>query len=84
MRSIYKKRELGRQDDLWVKLYRFQTSTVTISSTEYVGFDVPKLGSTLTERLEKYLGGDFAHLTTDEDENTIQAEYVCSTAGEED
>ena len=53
-------------------------------SSRFEGFDAPKLGSTLTERFENYIGGDFAHLTTDEDENTIQAEYVCSTAGEED
>lgn len=53
-------------------------------SSKFEGFDAPKLGSTLTERFGKYLGGDFAHLTNTEYENTIQAEYVCSTAGEED
>ena len=53
-------------------------------SSKFEGFEAPKLGSTLTERFEKYLGGDFAHLTNTEDKNTIQAEYVCSTAGEED
>ena len=39
---------------------------------------------TIKEKLSDFIGSDFAHLTTDEDENTIQAEYVCSTAGEED
>jgi len=53
-------------------------------SSRFEGFEAPKIGSTLTERFGKYLGGDFAHLTNTEDENTIQAEYVCSTAGEED
>ena len=53
-------------------------------SSRFEGFEAPKLGSTLTERFGKYLGGDFAHLTNNEDKNTIQAEYVCSTAGEED
>lgn len=53
-------------------------------SSRFERFEAQKLGSTLTERFEKYLGGDFAHLTNTEDENTIQAEYVCSTAGEED
>ena len=53
-------------------------------SSRFEGFESPKFGSTLTERFENYIGGDFAHLTTDKDENTIQAEYVCSTAGEED
>ncbi|MBQ3604579.1 MAG: hypothetical protein IJA02_12145 [Clostridia bacterium] len=53
-------------------------------SSKFEGFKASKLGSTLTERFEKYLGGDFAHLTTIKNENTIQAEYACSTAGEED
>ncbi len=39
---------------------------------------------TIKEKLSDFIGSDFAHLTTDEDKNTIQAEYVCSTAGEED
>ncbi len=39
---------------------------------------------TMKEKLSDFIGSDFAHLTTDEDKNTIQAEYVCSTAGEED
>lgn len=54
------------------------------ASSKFEGFDAPKLGSTITDRFGKYLGGDFAHLTNTEDGNTIQAEYVCSTAGEED
>ena len=39
---------------------------------------------TLKEKLSEFIGSDFAQLTTTEDENTIQAEYVCSTAGKED
>lgn len=39
---------------------------------------------TMKEKLSDFIGSDFAHLTTNEDKNTIQAEYVCSTAGEED
>ena len=39
---------------------------------------------TMKEKLSEFIGSDFAQLTTTEDENTIQAEYVCSTAGEED
>ena len=53
-------------------------------SSRFEGLESPKFGSTLTERFENYIGGDFAHLTNTEYENTIQAEYVCSTAGEED
>ena len=39
---------------------------------------------TMKEKLSEFIGSDFAQLTTTEDENTIQAEYVCSTAVEED
>ena len=52
-------------------------------SSRFEGFEVPKLGSTLTDRLEKYLGGDFAHLTLVPDTDKIDAEYV-TTAGKED
>lgn len=39
---------------------------------------------TMKEKLSEFIGSDFAQLTTTENENTIQAEYVCSTAGKED
>ena len=39
---------------------------------------------TMVEKLSEFIGSDFAQLTTTEDKNTIQAEYVCSTAGKED
>ena len=37
---------------------------------------------TMKEKLSKFIGGDFAHLTTTQDINTINTEYVNSTAGE--
>lgn len=37
---------------------------------------------TMKEKLSEFIGGDFAHLTTTEDKNTINKEYVNSTAGE--
>ena len=37
---------------------------------------------TLKEKLSEFIGGDFAHLTTTQDTNTINTEYVNSTAGE--
>ena len=39
---------------------------------------------TMKEKLSEFIGSDFVQLTTTEDKNTIQAEYVCSTAGKED
>ena len=37
---------------------------------------------TMKEKLSDFIGSDFAHLTTTEDKNTINKEYVNSTAGE--
>lgn len=39
---------------------------------------------TLKDRIKKYIGSDFAHLTTASDINTINTECVCLTAGKED
>lgn len=35
---------------------------------------------TLKDRIKKYIGSDFAHLTPAEDINTINTECVCMTA----
>lgn len=37
---------------------------------------------TMKEKLSEFIGGDFAHLTDTQDANTINTEYVNSTAGE--
>ena len=37
---------------------------------------------TMKEKLSEFIGSDFAHLTTTQDTNTINTEYVNSTAGE--
>ena len=37
---------------------------------------------TMKEKLSEFIGGDFAHLTTTQDTNIINTEYVNSTAGE--
>ena len=37
---------------------------------------------TMKEKLSDFIGSDFAHLTTTQDTNTINTEYVNSTAGE--
>ena len=36
----------------------------------------------MKEKLSEFIGGDFAHLTTTQGTNTINTEYVNSTAGE--
>ena len=37
---------------------------------------------TMKEKLSEFIGSDFAQLTTTQDTNTINTEYVNSTAGE--
>ena len=39
---------------------------------------------TFLDKIKRFLGSDFAHLTTAEDINTINTECVCMTAGKED
>lgn len=39
---------------------------------------------TFIDKIKRYLGSDFAHLTTAEDINTINTECVCMTAGKEE
>ena len=39
---------------------------------------------TLSERMKGFVGGDYAELTVDPAEDTIDCEYVCSAAGKED
>ncbi len=55
-----------------------------IVSSKFPPCKITKIENTINDRLKNHIGSDFAHLTTDEDKNTIQAEYVCSTAGKED
>ncbi len=53
-------------------------------SSKFPPSKITKIENTINDRLKNHIGSDFAHLTTVKDENTIQAEYVCSTAGKED
>ena len=53
-------------------------------SSRFAALDIKKVGTTITEKIQKYIGSDFAHLTINNDTNTIDTEYVCSTAGKED
>lgn len=53
-------------------------------SSRCTALDIKKVGTTITERFEKYIGSNPSHLTINNDTNTIDTEYVCSTAGKED
>ena len=43
-----------------------------------------KENKTMKEKISAFIGNDFAHLTIADDINTLNTEYVKSTAGKED
>lgn len=53
-------------------------------SSKFAPVNICKIENTISDKVEKYVGSDFAHLTNEDDENTINAEYLCLTAGKED
>ena len=53
-------------------------------SSSFAPANICNLENTMSEKVEKYVGSDFAHLTKTQDKNTMNAEYVCLTAGKED
>lgn len=52
-------------------------------SSSFAPANICNLENTMREKVEKYVGSDFAHLTLVPDEDKIKAEYV-TTAGKED
>ena len=52
-------------------------------SSSFVPANICNLENTMREKVEKYVGSDFAHLTLVPNEDKIEAEYV-KTAGKED
>ncbi len=53
-------------------------------SSKFAPANICNLENTMSEKVEKYVGSDFAHLTNADDRNTMNAEYICLTAGKED
>ena len=53
-------------------------------SSKFVPVNICKIENTISDKARKYVGSDFAHLTKTQDKNTMNAEYVCLTAGKED
>lgn len=52
-------------------------------SSSFAPANICNLENTMREKVEKYVGSDFAHLTMVPDTDKIKAEYV-TTAGKED
>ena len=53
-------------------------------SSKFAPANICKIENTISEKAQKYVGSDFAHLTKTQDKNTMNAEYICLTAGKED
>ena len=52
-------------------------------SSSFAPANICNLENTMSDKVEKYVGSDFAHLTLVPDVDKIEAEYV-TTAGKED
>lgn len=52
-------------------------------SSSFVPANICNLENTIGDKVQKYVGSDFAHLTLVPDTDKIEAEYV-TTAGKED
>ena len=68
------------------KIEKPETEEYVINGVRYV---VTKKFSktenkTMKEKISAFIGSDFAHLTKTQDKNTMNAEYICLTAGKED
>ena len=68
------------------KIERPETEEYVINGVRYVVSTKHSETESMTfiDKIKRYLGSDFAHLTTAEDINTINTECVCMTAGKED
>ena len=53
-------------------------------SSKFAPVNICKIENTISDKAQKYVGSDFAHLTSADDRNTMNAEYICLTAGKED
>lgn len=53
-------------------------------SSKFVPTNISKIENTISDKAQKYVGSNFAHLTKTQDKNTMNAEYICLTAGKED
>ena len=68
------------------KIEKTETEEYEINGVRYIvtkKFST-KEAKTMKEKISAFIGSDFAHLTNADDRNTMNAEYICLTAGKED
>ena len=68
------------------KIEKTETEEYVINGVRYIVSTKHSETESMTfiDKIKRYLGSDFAHMTTAEDINTINTECVCMTAGKED
>ncbi len=72
IRGEYDPRKIDNANEYVINGVRYVVST-RFSKTE---------NKTMKEKISAFIGSDFAHLTNADDINTLNTEYVNSTAGE--
>ena len=73
-----------RAECVWGKIEKTETEEYEINGVRYIvtkKFST-KEAKTMKEKISAFIGSDFAHLTIADDINTLNTEYVNSTAGE--
>ena len=80
---------------LWLLLCNTRAELLILSEDEkeivideikyYVSsrYSVDKNGDTFKKKIEKYIGSDFTHLSPTINNDTMNKEYICLTAGKE-
>ncbi len=80
---------------LWLLLCNTRAELLMLSEDEkeividgikyYVSsrYSTDKNGDTYKRKIEKYLGSDFTHLSSATNNDTMNNEYICLTAGKE-
>ena len=80
---------------LWLLLCNTRAELLMLSEDEkeieiygikyYVSsrYSADRNGDTFKKKIEKYLGSDFTHLSTATNNDRINNEYICLTAGKE-
>ena len=66
------------------KIEKLETEEYEINGVRYIVTQKfsTKENKTMKEKISAFIGSDFAHLTIADDINTLNTEYVNSTAGE--
>lgn len=69
---------------LGIDEHQYKIGDVTYIVTSHFAKPTDTERQTISDRMKRFVGGDFADLTDELDTDTMNAEYGCSAAGKED